>query len=79
MKANYIYQEKTKGGYIETYRQDDEIAVYSELAAELIAKKINSCSWIRSIQRKPLYNGFDEITVYYDHGKGRRVYTVESH
>jgi hypothetical protein len=79
MTVNYIYEEKQGRNYVETFRCEDEKTVYADLAHELISKKLNECSWIKSIKRTPLYNGFDKITVSYDHGKGRRVYTVSSH
>lgn len=48
--------------------------VAQKLAEELIAKKLNSCSWIRSIRRTTDYQtGGDIVTVIYDHG-GRSVY-----
>lgn len=75
--VNYIYEEKQSGKYVETFKCEDAQRVYDDLAHELISKKINECRWIRSIKRTPLYNGFDRITVTYDHG-GRRVYTVTS-
>ena len=72
---NYIYQEKDGRTYTETFRCEDELQVYKDLAHELVSKKLNECRWIKSIKRRPLYNGFDEITVTYDHG-GRRIYTI---
>lgn len=77
MTVNYIYEEKKNGKYTETYRCEDSARVYDDLAHELISKKINECRWIRSIKRTPLYNGFDRITVTYNHG-GRRLYVVAS-
>ena len=69
-------EEKIGRKYVQTFECDDRSRVYKELADELIAKKLNECSWIRSIRREPLYNGFDHIYATYDHGV-RRVYTVE--
>ena len=76
--VKFEYQEKDGRAYVTTFSSDDAARVYEDLAHELISKKINSCTWIKSIKRRPMYNGFDEITVTYDHG-GRRVYTVASH
>lgn len=76
--VKYEYQEKQAGKYVTTFTQKDAQAVYDDLAHELISKKINLCTWIKSIKRSPLYNGFDRITVTYDHG-GRRIYTVTNH
>ena len=77
-KVNVKYEEKRGREYVVTWSTEEEKQVYEDLAHELIAKKINGCTWIRSIKRVPLYTGFDRITVQYDHG-GRRVYTVTSH
>lgn len=77
-KVNVRYEEKQGRAFVTTWECDDAMQVYDDLTHELIAKKLNGCSWIKSIKRVPLYNGFDRITVYYDHG-GRRVYTVTNH
>ena len=76
-KLNCTYYEKTGAGYIETWKTDDAYIIYKDLAQELISKKINSCTWIKTIKRRQLYNGFIEIAVTYDHG-GKRVYTVHN-
>lgn len=55
-----------------TFTQTDEKEVYRFLASELIAKKINQCSYIKSIQRKQMYTHL-EIIVNYDNGD-RSVY-----
>lgn len=77
-KVNVIYQEKQGRNFVTTWECNDATQVYDDLTHELIAKKLNACNWIKSIKRVPLYNGFDRITVSYDHG-GRRVYTVANH
>ena len=76
MEINFVYQKKTGRSYETKFTCSDPGRVYEDLAHELIAKKINLCTYIKSIKRRPLYNGFDEITVSYDHG-GRRVYTIK--
>ena len=76
--VNFIYEEKKNGKFVETFRCEDEQRVYDDLSHELIAKKINGCSWIRSIKRNQLYNGFIQIVISYDHG-GRRTYTIREH
>lgn len=50
--------------------------IYDFLAHELIAKKINKCTYIRSIKRRPLYNGFIEVIVLYNDGV-RAIYTIK--
>jgi hypothetical protein len=60
----------TKDGktYRESYTIDDKFTVYQRLTEDLIAKKINACTYIRSIKKMNLYNGFQRITVYMDNG-----------
>ncbi len=59
----YIKEGKN---YIESYTTTDPETVYKRLAADLIAKKINACNYIRSIKRVNLYNGYQKITVLQD-------------
>ena len=75
--VNFIFEEKQNGKYVETFRCDDEQRVYDFLAHELIAKKLESCQYIRSIKRKQLYTGFIQIIVSYINGD-RRTYTVKA-
>ena len=77
-KVNVKFEEKQGRKFVVTWESDDAMQVYDDLAHELIAKKINNCTWIRSIKRTPLYNGFDRITVTQDNGN-RRIYTVKNH
>lgn len=60
----------TKDGktYNESLTTDDKLTVYQRLTENLIAKKINACTYIRSIKRMNLYNGFQRLTVYMDNG-----------
>lgn len=74
----YEYQEKKAGKYVTTFTNVNENTVHEDLAKELIAKKINACTWIKSIKRTQLYNGYVKITVTYDHG-GRRNYFIRRH
>ena len=53
----------------------DETEIYKCLSTDLIAKKLNNCSYIKSIKRIPNYDGTQTITV--DYGNGcRSIYTV---
>ena len=54
---------------------DDELSIYQSLANDLIAKKINQCSYVKSIKRVPLYNGTQKIIVTYDNDC-RAIYVV---
>ena len=78
---NMRYEKKADREFVATDSNSDDAAlVYDYLAHDLIAKKINCCQYIKTITRKPLYNGFDQIIVTYcDDGKvyGRRIYTVK--
>ena len=76
-KVMVIYEAKEGRKYCETWRSEDPARVYKDLAQELISKKLNECRYIKSIKRTALYNGFQRITVTYDHG-GRRLYTVKN-
>ena len=78
MKCNVIFERKTGRNYEETYRSEDKTQVYEDLAHEMISKKLCGCSYIRSITRKQLYNGFVKITVTYDNGD-RRIYHINDH
>lgn len=49
--------------------------VYTSLSHDLIAKKINSCLYIKTIRRVPNYNGSQNIIVTYDNNV-RATYTV---
>ena len=62
MEKLTVYIKEGKN-YIETYSTTDAETIYKRLAAELIAKKINCCNWIRSIKRVNLYNGYQKIIV----------------
>jgi hypothetical protein len=77
-KIKVVYEKKEGRTYTETWRSEKPEEVYERLSHCLIAKKLNNCTWIKSIKRVPLYNGFDRITITHDNG-GRDVYTVASH
>lgn len=78
MKPNVIFERKTGKNFEQTYQSENKEQVYQDLAHELISKKLCGCSYIRSITRKQLYNGFIKIVVAYDNGD-RRIYTIEDH
>lgn len=78
MKPNVIFEKKTGRNYEQTWSSEDKERIYEDLAHELISKKLCGCSYIRSITRKQLYNGFIKITVTYDNGD-RRIYTINDH
>ena len=49
--------------------------IYTRLCNELIAKKVNSCRYIKSIKRRNNYDGTQEITITYDN-EVRYIYTI---
>lgn len=61
--------------WIETYATGDPVAVYEALSSDLIAKKINACTYITGIKRTQNYNGTITITVNYNNDT-RSVYTI---
>jgi hypothetical protein len=65
------------GKWVETYRTEDELAVYRTLAGELVAKKLDQCTWIKSIRRVQKYTHL-EITVTEEVGY-RRIYELPAH
>ena len=73
-----IYEEKINGKYVETFRTTDEQEIYKDLALAMISKKINACTYIKSIKRTPLYNGSQKITITYDNN-GRNIFIVADH
>ena len=76
-KVMRICEVKENGKYNETFRNYEKEIVYCELSNRLIAKKINHCTWIKSIHRTPLYNGYEKIVVYYDNNC-RDIFIIES-
>lgn len=63
--------------WIEEYTTTNDIEIYQSLSDDLIAKKINQCSYIKSIKRTPLYNGYQKILVIYDNDC-RAIYIVKN-
>lgn len=80
--ANYTVtrtcEEKINGKYIETFRTTDAEEIYKDLALVMISKKINGCTWVKSIKRIQRYDGTQKIIV--THGNGcRDIYIVADH
>ena len=73
-----IIEERTGRKWIETAVYTDAAEVYNSLSHDLIGKKLNKCTWIKSIKKTPLYNGTDKIVVDYGNGT-RSIYIVETH
>jgi tRNA(Ile)-lysidine synthase TilS/MesJ len=77
METKRVFEVKKGRAWCESVVITDPVEVYKFLAEELIAKKINACSYIRSIKRTNLYNGYQKIVISYDYG-GRAVYTIRA-
>ena len=77
--VNYYTQRKIEGKWQNVSEPTtDKETVYKSLMSDLIAKKLEACTYITQIKRLQLYNGYIAITVNYT-GDVRRIYTVESH
>lgn len=66
IKLTIYVKENNK--YIESRYTVDREAIYTALAGDLIAKKINKCTWIKRIERFSNYDGTQTIKVFYDNG-----------
>lgn len=69
---------KNGRNYELTYTTTDSATVYEDLAQAMISKKLNGCSYIRSIKRIPLYNGFQRIDVLYTNDT-KVTFTIADH
>jgi len=78
MNAIRIIEEKIGHKWEECRKIDDAAQVLESLAQDLIAKKINACTYIRSIQRKNNYDGTQTIIVTYDNNV-RSTYIISEH
>ena len=77
MEIKRTVEIKESRTWRESYTVTDPAQVYQDLAGDLIAKKINCCTYIRSIKRTNLYNGFQKIVVSYDNDV-RATYIVKN-
>ena len=62
-KTTYTKEGKKWVESAKTYNAD---VVKDSLLSDLISKKINKCTYIKSIKKVNLYNGFSRFIVYYD-------------
>ena len=76
-KINFVVYTKINGKYVEQHTNDNELYVYQRLSEDLIAKKINCCTYITRISRTNLYNGYAQITVNYDNNV-KVIYTIKN-
>ena len=61
---------------VETIITDTE-RIYTDLATEIIAKKLHNCTWITRITDNCNYDGTRTITITYNNGYRSR-YTVKA-
>ena len=73
----YTMVRMQDGKWAVPFRTTDAEYIYKDLAKCLIDKKINKCTYIRSIKRIPNYDGTQTIVVTHDNGV-KAVYTVEN-
>ena len=77
-KVNMTIEVKNGKTYEVTRVCEDRAEVYESLAHDLVNKKLCACTYIKSIKRVQMYNGFEKITITYDNDV-RRIYVIESH
>lgn len=77
-KVNMTIEVKNGKTYEVERVIEDRAEVYESLARDMVNKKICCCTYIKSIKRIQLYNGFEKIIVSYDNNV-RTTYTIESH
>lgn len=79
MKPIQVYAEKKHGSkWVKSYESTEPTEIYKGLMHDLIHKKLEGCTYIKSIKRTQNYDGTLTITVNYI-GDVRRVYTIEDH
>ena len=71
-KWEYYKKSDYNHGIITT-EDTDENKIYKRLAEEFIAKKLDKCTWIKSIKREQKYTHII-VTVRYDHGGVSKYY-----
>lgn len=73
-----IHEQKNSAGkWYCNFIENDETLVYKQLCCELIAKKLEQCSYIKSIKRKQNYDGTIDIIISYTNNC-RNIYTVKA-
>lgn len=68
------YQYIRKSGEV-TFENNDAATIYELMARDLIAKKLQRCTYIKSMRRVNNYDGTITITMYQANGD-KAVYTV---
>ena len=71
------YKKEGKNSWRVTFTDNNETNVFRSLASDLTAKKLNNCSYIKTIKRVQKYTHC-EITVSYDNNT-KNVYFLPAH
>lgn len=71
------YKKDSNNKWIVTFTENNETLVYKSLTSDLIQKKMNKCSYIKSIKRVQHYTHVT-ITVTYD-SNTKNVYYLPAH
>lgn len=74
-----VIEVKKNGKYIPSENCTPKTSpqeIYTDLSRDLIAKKLCKCTYINSITRCNLYDGFIKITVTYNNNV-RAIYTIK--
>ena len=70
-----IVEIKNGRNWETTFSSTEPAYIFESLSKDLIAKKINECTYIRNIKRVNNYDGTITITVNYNNDT-RSVYTI---
>lgn len=76
-EINLIIEIKNGKKWVQDTVITDETLVYKYLTNDLISKKLNCCTYIKTIKRVPNYDGTQTITVTFNNDT-RSVYTVKN-
>lgn len=77
MKENRKVYDGKSGKWELTNTCENAKEVYEYLSQDLIHKQLHKCKYITRITDTCLYNGFREITVYYNN-KVKAIYVVKA-
>ena len=76
-EINKVVEIKENNKWIVSAVITDKTEIYESLSADLIAKKLNNCGYIKTVKRVCNYDGTQTITVVYNNDC-RSIYTVKN-
>lgn len=76
-EINLVIEIKNGKKWVKDTVFTDETLVYKYLANDLISKKLNGCTYIKTIKRVPNYDGTQTIIVTFNNDT-RSIYTVKN-